>query len=170
MKPSDPEVEIPDNGVHHGEQNSAALAPESFDDEWVSVPRHDVMVTAGDAVLLPVNEIADFIRFKKDFLRRELGMDPKNAVVVQAKGDSMQPKIQDGDLLLVDVNQLAVHEDGIHVINVDGRIAVKRLQFMLGGSIKIVSDNPAYEPQVLKPDAGDGFWIVGRVVWSGSRI
>src|SRR3989338_309046 len=131
MRPGGDSGSTPDNGVYRGKQPTE-LATSG---EYLLIPRHDVMVAAGDAVLLPVEEIVDFILFRKDFLRRELGVDPKNAVGVQAKGDSMKPVIADGELLLVDVNQLAVHEDGIHVINLEGRVMVKRLQFMLGGTI-----------------------------------
>ncbi len=138
--------------------------------EYAPIPRVDVMAAAGDAVLLPTEEIVDFLLFKKSWLRRELGIDPQRAVVVQAKGDSMKPSIRDGDLLLVEVLQERANDDGIYVINVGGRVMVKRLQFLLDGSIKVVSDNAAYEPQVVKGDKGDGFWVVGRVVWSGSRL
>lgn len=138
--------------------------------EYAPIPRVDVMAAAGDAVLLPTEEIVDFLLFKKSWLRRELGIDPQRAVVVQAKGDSMKPSIRDGDLLLVEVLQEPANDDGIYVINVGGRVMVKRLQFLLDRSIKIVSDNPAYEPQVIKDDKAEGFWVVGRVVWSGSRL
>ena len=155
--------EIPDKSLTHGSA-SADLA------EYTSIPRRDVMAAAGDAVLLPHEEIVDYLLFKTSWLRRDLGIDPKRAVVVQAKGDSMRPSIRDGDLLLVEVLQETASDDGIYVINVGGRVMVKRLQFLIDRSIKVVSDNPAYEPQVVKDDGAEGFWIVGRVVWSGSRL
>lgn len=152
------------------------LAPEAIKEavllagEYTMVPRHDVKAAAGDAVLLPADEVVDFLLFKTAWLRRELGIDPKGAVVIQAKGDSMVPSINDGDLLLVDVNQQLGGDDGVYVINMAGRVMVKRLQFLVDGAVEVVSDNPRYKPQVVKPTGDEQFWIVGRVVWSGGRL
>lgn len=134
------------------------------------IPRQDVKAAAGDAVLLPAKEIVDYALFETEFLRRELGVDPKNLVLIQAKGDSMEPTIRDGDLLLVDWSQAYEADNAIYVLNVDGRIMVKRLQFQLDGTIEVLSDNPKYTPQTVTPQTNDLFRLVGRVVWSGGRI
>lgn len=138
--------------------------------DYTLIPRRDVKAAAGNAVILPAEEIVDFIVFRTDFIRYELGLDPKNLVVIQAKGDSMIPTIRDGDLLLVDLSQAHDADNAIYVLNVDGRVMVKRLQFLLGGVIEVQSDNPKYKPETVRPEDRDLFRLVGRVVWAGSRL
>lgn len=134
------------------------------------IPRRDIRASAGDDSLLPAEEIVDYVLFKTDFIRRELHLDPNNLTVIQAKGDSMTPTIWNGDLLLVDLSQARDTDNAIYVLNVEGRILVKRLQFLMDGSIEVISDNPKYKTEVVKATGIEPFRIVGRVVWSGSRL
>lgn len=173
--------EIPDNDVSgriHGLPHAVAsdvshgihsVAPISADDYWL-IPRVDVRAAAGDAVLIPGDEIVDWVLFRTDYLRHELGLDPRHLTVIQAKGDSMEPTIQSGDLLLVDLSQAHDADNAIYVLNVDGRLLVKRLAFRLDGTIRVLSDNPKYEAEVVKREDAEAFRLVGRVVWSGGRV
>lgn len=165
--------EIQDNGVHHGEQSNITLLPDvssSIPPGYTLIPHIDVKAAAGDFVLLPGEEIVDFILFLTDYLRRDLRVNPDNVVVIQAKGDSMDPTIRDTDLLLVDLGQAFDADDAVYVLNYEGRIMVKRLQFRFDGALKIMSDNPKYEAQLVQKTDGDRIRLVGRVVWSGGRL
>lgn len=157
---------IPDN-LRTGSAHSTDLSTPS---EYTLIPRKDVLAAAGDAVLVPAEEVIDYILFRTDYLRRELGLDPKNLTVIQAKGDSMEPTIQNGDLLLVDVSQAHEGDNAIYVLNIDGRLLVKRLHFRLDGTIRVTSENPKYEAEVVKAGDDKVFRLVGRVVWVGGRM
>lgn len=137
---------------------------------YTAIPRRDVKAAAGDRVLIPGEEIIDVLLFKTEFLRRELGLDPRALVVIQARGDSMQPTIDDGDLLLVDCSQALDADNAIYVLNVNDRILVKRLHFRIDGTIEVLSDNPKYKSETVNPRNNDVFRVVGRVVWSGGRL
>lgn len=41
--------------------------------------------------------------------------------------------------------------DGIYAVLIDDNILIKRLQFELDGTIKIISDNIKYEPKIYNP-------------------
>jgi hypothetical protein len=137
---------------------------------YTAIPRRDVKAAAGDKILIPGEEIVDVLLFKTEFLRRELGLDPRALVVIQARGDSMQPTIDDGDLLLVDCSQALDADNAIYVLNVNDRILVKRLHFRIDGTIEVLSDNPKYKSETVNPRNNDVFRVVGRVVWSGGRL
>lgn len=139
-------------------------------DGYCLIPRQDVMASAGGAILLSAEDIVDYVLFKEDFLRRELGVDPKNVRVIQAKGDSMEPTIRSGDLLLLDLSQALDTDNAVYVLNVNGRVMVKRLQFKFDGTVKVLSDNPKYEPETVQPSSVELFRLVGRVVWSGGQM
>jgi phage repressor protein C with HTH and peptisase S24 domain len=47
---------------------------------------------------------------------------------------------------------------------------VKRVQRKHDGSLVLISDNAAYQPDAVDKDAADDVKVVGRVVWSGGPV
>jgi transcriptional regulator with XRE-family HTH domain len=104
------------------------------------------------------------------WLRQELNVNPTEVSMIYVRGDSMQPTIMDGDMLLVS-SQVEQIRDGIYVSRYDGLLQVKRLQRQPKGVIRVTSDNSAYDPfSVSLQDEGADFAIVGRVVWVGRKL
>ncbi len=65
----------------------------------------------------------------------------------------MEPTIRDGDLIMVvqDVDWRIVERGGIFVLSLDqDRLLLKRLQVMNNGDLRIISDNKAYETEVIE--------------------
>ena len=56
------------------------------------------------------------------------------------------------------------------MINLDGRLLVKRLQPAMNGSVKVVSDNERYSSEVIDGDQLGQLHVVGQVVWQGRRV
>jgi hypothetical protein len=81
---------------------------------------------------------------------------------VRADGDSMEPTIQGGDLVVVDKDQRAAVEDELFVVRSGEGLVVRRLRH-IGDHWSLVSDNPAHLSRPMA--AGDV--IVGRVAWCG---
>jgi len=124
-------------------------------------------VPAGQA---PADRQVEELALPRRWLERELGLHPARLVLVTARGDSMEPTISDGDLLLVDTGQTRPGPDGIYVIRRDTGVAIKRLELRPDGSITIRSDNAAYSEYTLPRDQAAALSIVGRVVWAGGKI
>jgi hypothetical protein len=132
---------------------------------WVDIPRLALGASAGPGAL-PVEEAADDrLRFSQRWLRT-LGLDPGHLSVIEVAGDSMEPTLRDGDEILVDRSPRA-WRDGIHVVRIDDVLLVKRLAPGAAGTIRVISDNPAY---ASVDRARDEVVIIGRVVWKGGRI
>jgi phage repressor protein C with HTH and peptisase S24 domain len=53
------------------------------------------------------------------------------------------------------------------VVRIDDVLLVKRLEQGAAGTIRVISDNPAY---ANTDRARDDVVVVGRVVWKGGRI
>jgi phage repressor protein C with HTH and peptisase S24 domain len=53
----------------------------------------------------------------------------------------MEPTIRSGDLLLVDRSKSQVKGEGIYLINLDDGLMVKRVEWILDGSVVICGDN-----------------------------
>lgn len=136
--------------------------PES---EYISVPRYDVHVSAGNGTSLIWDEIEKDQpnAFRASFFK-QLGIKPENAKSIYAKGDSMEQRIFDGDSLTIDVSQTSVINDRIYVIRIEDEVFVKKLIKRPGGGLEIASLNPAYKTMILSPDEVSHVEIVGRVV------
>lgn len=130
----------------------------------VHLPLFDIGASAG--LGLPVGPEVQLgaVAFDSLFLRRQ-GARPDQCSIIAASGDSMQPAIPDGSLLVVDHSQKEVRNGHIMVINVGEDLLVKRVRRRTDGLIDLISDNPAYAPETLGPDALAQLRVVGRVVY-----
>lgn len=133
--------------------------------EWADIPRLPLGASAGSGTL-PAEEIpSGRLRFNHRWLKGQ-GLEPAMLSVIEVEGDSMEPTLRDGDEILVDRTPRPLRA-GIHVIRLDDVLLVKRLEPGPGGSVRIISDNPAYprlERQLHEVE------LVGRVVWKGGRL
>lgn len=79
---------------------------------------------------------------------------------MQVKGDSMEPTIHDGDIVVCD-NLGYDNEEGIYVVYLNGTGLIKRIQ--IGArQIYIISDNPKYRT-IEEPSDSDNAQIAGKV-------
>ncbi|MEX0732883.1 MAG: helix-turn-helix transcriptional regulator [Aquisalimonadaceae bacterium] len=138
-------------------------------EEYALIPRYDVQVSTGHGALVDAEEELNRMAFRRDWLRRE-GLEPNHLVLVGSKGDSMEPTLGEGDLLLVDTSHSSVKDDSIYVLRVDHDVIAKRLQRDWTGGIWVRSDNPQYKDQHIDSDDADQLQVVGRVVWIGRRV
>jgi phage repressor protein C with HTH and peptisase S24 domain len=87
----------------------------------------------------------------------------------KASGDSMENTIEDGNILLVDTSRTDYHNGGIYVLTINNDWFVKRLRLKINGDLEIISDNPKYDPEILKPNTDIEINVVGRVIKNLSR-
>lgn len=133
-------------------------APEGF----VLVPRYDVRVSAGPGAIVGDENVLDWLAFREDFIRRELGTDPANVFSFDAVGDSMEPTIKHGDTLTFVRITGPLPSDGIFALGIGDALVVKRVQPVLGG-LMLLSDNPAYKAQTLSIDEAKEVRALGRL-------
>lgn len=137
---------------------------------FVMVPRYNVEASAGPGALADEENILDHMAFQEGWVRRTLRADPHKLALISAVGDSMEPTIRAGDLLLIDTGVNEVIDDAIYIIAMDGHLVVKRLQRFFGGAVAVKSDNPTYVEQTLTSDEAGYATIAGRVRWIGRLI
>lgn len=148
-----------------------AVNPEAFlSDEYVMVPRYEISASAGGGAVVHSEQIVDYLAFRGDWLRNVLGVPGEALALIDVRGDSMEPTLSDGDLILIDLRTFRIDADSVYVLQVDGSLVVKRIQKNYDGTVEIVSDNPRYKPHVLGPESAERLGIVGRVVWSGRKM
>ncbi len=91
-------------------------------------------------------------------------MTDKDVFALKVKGDSMSPRIMDGDIVLV--RQQDAAEDGDLVIaEIDGEATCKVLK-RSHGSVMLVPFNAAFAPFVFSGQQAEDLRILGKVVES----
>jgi len=113
---------------------------------------------------------AEFIAFRQDWIRTVLDLDPEQILLISATGDSMEPGIRDGDLLLVDTRQAAFSEFGVYVFEARGERLVKRVQRKFDGTLYVISDNTIYQPEVISSELAVEIRVIGKVIWRGGGV
>lgn len=85
---------------------------------------------------------------------------------MHARGESMAPTFSDGDVLLVDAGAKdpATHE-GVYVLEVHGKVYIKRVRMRMNGRLEVSSDNPTIKT-VDELNGDHEVRVLGRVVWA----
>lgn len=137
----------------------------------LNLPFYEISASAGNGTLVENEELVQNISFRAEWLRKDLGVNPNDVFIMLTKGDSMDPTIKEDALIMVDKNTQK-HINGIYVLRFNGELLVKRLQFTMSNTIKVISDNKAYDTEEINPEqlTGTDLEIIGRVVWSGQRM
>ena len=112
-------------------------------------------------------QIVDHLAFKTEWLKMVMGLVPNKLALITARGDSMEPAIGDGDLMLLDMRELRTLDPSIYVVRMDQSLVAKRLQRLTDGRIRINSDNPLYGSETVRHEE---IQILGRVVWIGRKV
>lgn len=153
------------------QQLSSAHPPISaMDENFVLVPRYDIRASAGAGSVIHSERVVDYLAFKRDWVRRALGVPPEVLALLEAWGDSMEPTIFHGDLVLLNTAVSAVKDDAIYALNVEGDLVIKRIQRHLDGSLTVKSDNPKYEPERISAGRALDLRIVGQHIWRAGII
>lgn len=89
--------------------------------------------------------------------------------MLPVSGDSQEPELSDGDMVVVDAGSTKLRE-GMHVVRLDDDLLIKRIQIE-GRTIRLVSNNKAYGDTVIDLQADrERFDIVGKAVWAGKLL
>ena len=90
--------------------------------------------------------------------------DPSNYFYLVVRGDSMEPRIQDGDLALVHKQDTLENGDlGVLIYGDEGEGTLKRY-IQRGNCVVLQPFNPAYHEMVIKGEELNHLHIAGRVV------
>jgi repressor LexA len=124
-----------------------------------TLPRLDIAASAGPGAFVD-GEVTLGAAAIDPALATRLGLREGMAAIVRVRGDSMEPGLVDGDLIVVDQARRMPDAQGrVFVVRIDDVVMVKRVA-RRRGTLAIVSDNPA------APPVADGrVEVIGRVVW-----
>lgn len=120
------------------------------------IPVMEQAFSAGHGQFVPDNEqVKEYISVPNDL--RKFGTD---FAASRVKGDSMEPTLYNGDIIICDLGGYD-GTDGIYTIIYKGNGFVKRLQRTSDG-VKIISDNRHYDSMFENSESED-FRVIGKV-------
>lgn len=137
-----------------------------FQEDFVLIPMYDIEVSAGNGLFSQgVTEPIKHVAYRKDWIKSK-GLDPYHLAVVCNNGDSMETTIPNGSCMLINLLKNQAFDGNIYIIRLDDRIFVKRTQWIPTGGLRIISDNPIYEPFDLDKAylASGQFEVCGEVI------
>lgn len=108
--------------------------------------------------------------FRRAWIRDSLKAAPSLLRVMTVQGDSMTPTLNDGDVILVDMNQRNPIPPGVFVLHDGMGLVAKRLEHVPMSDpprVRIISDNGRYTPYECTADEVN---IIGRVRWYGREM
>ena len=153
------------NGKEEGEKPTK--------DEYVLIPRFDVAGSCGNGLVVDHVDLHGDggLVFNQKWLQQQ-GLIASKLSVIHAKGDSMYPTIEDGQILLLDTADTAKRTSKIYLICIDGEYYIKRLINMITHWC-IRSDNPdknQYPDINIDHKIIDRIQIEGRIVWKSGTL
>ncbi len=132
---------------------------------FVPIPRLDVAASAGHGSLVQSEEGTGSYAFNRKWLTRR-GLSPKDLAVISVAGDSMEPDLHDGDLILINRAEQVPRDGRIYAVRYSDQFFVKGVQLFPGKRISLNSRNSNYAPIIIDQDGSDDVEIIGRVVAS----
>ncbi|MCY3820473.1 MAG: S24 family peptidase [Gammaproteobacteria bacterium] len=119
----------------------------------------------GGAVNLDDTSVKGHLAFQRAWLDRH-ALDATQCVVIEVRGESMEPTLPDGCSILVDRAQRRWRRGRIFVVLTDDGLIVKRADEDETGERLLASDHTAWA-SVVFPDDAD---ILGEVAWTARTL
>jgi phage repressor protein C with HTH and peptisase S24 domain len=87
----------------------------------------------------------------------------KDIQAINVIGDSMEPTLNDGDIVFVDRSSVNPNRAGVYIVSTPFGLFIKRLQLQANGTVALVSDNDNYSDELV--DSQD-VEVLGKVIGS----
>lgn len=162
--------------LYIGPPRDTAPTPSADPESFAHIPLHEALLAAGGGAMNGSEAVIDHLAFRRDWLSR-IGAAPASARLARIHGDSMEPSIFEGDMILIDTRRTDPpirkrdardqRRGGIYALIDDGVARVKRVERPAEDMMILVSDNPDYAPEIRQGDEAARIEIIGKVLWWG---
>lgn len=141
------------------------------DQAFVAIASVEVRASMGGG-----NVVEDEVRhgepyhFRRAWVRDALGTAPEHLRILRVEGDSMEPTLRDGDVVLVDLTRKAPTPPGVFVLFDGIGLVAKRLEHVPNSdppTLRILSDNTRYG---VYERTAEEVNLIGRVRWLGRGL
>lgn len=149
----------------HNKKNSVTKTSLSISKNDVIIPQFDAVGAMGSGLVLRDQPgVIESWKVSPEWIAKNVKSHSgvKNLVIVTGFGDSMRPRFNSGDPIIVDVGVTSVDFDATYFFRVGEEGFIKILQRIPGDGIRAISENKTYEAWTIKPDMD--FEVFGLVL------
>ena len=130
------------------------------------IPLVEARLSAGTGSLETSPDSDRKYAFRSDFLHRK--GNPSQMVLMRVSGNSMEPEIKDGDVVLLDQGKKHILPGRMYAVGIEDAIYIKQIDTM-PGKLVLKSMNPAFPPVEvdMRGDLAEQARILGQILWVG---
>lgn len=150
-------------------ESGQRAAQAAFDDKermsaFAFIPKFNLRASAGGgAAILDEQAIGELGYRRQWFAAR--GLNPATCAVISIEGESMQPLLHSGDIVLIDHSDTDLKSGKLYVLRIGTDLVVKYITRLPDGDFEASSENPAFRPfkvPVNSIESGE-VEVIGRV-------
>lgn len=162
---TDPQYLLTGNSTEPLQKNIKDDNQENKSTELKKIPFYKTFASAGfGSINKEIYTPDDWIGFSPNWLSN-MGIYSSKLALIKTAGDSMQPTINNNDIILINMQEIMPKDGNIYVIRQGDQLWVKRVQGILGG-IRLISDNKeVYQPIDITFYKNLDFEVIGQVVY-----
>ncbi|MFC0180719.1 LexA family transcriptional regulator [Thorsellia kenyensis] len=110
------------------------------------------------------------IPFSLKFIQNEFKCEPDQLFSYQVTSDSMSPRINTHDIIIVNTHQSAFVE-GVYLLLMNDTLVLRHVQQMIGNKFKFSCINTSYSTEIVDGENLNRlFFVLGKVIWVGNKI
>lgn len=129
----------------------------------IYIKKVNARLSAGNGSLETSGDVHGWFAFREEWVIAR--GRPSSMVLMDVYGDSMEPDIHGGDMVLIDESKKELIAGAIYAIAIDHEILIKCID-KLPGKLVLRSKNPSYDPiEIDLSLEGQYIHIIGRVLW-----
>lgn len=98
------------------------------------------------------------------------GFNQDRLVLVSCNDDSMMPRVNNDDIVLIDRDYKNILSGKIYAINYAGEPIIRRLSKKFDGSLIIQAENGDYPSEEVTAEQAQALDIIGRAVWHAGPL
>lgn len=168
--------DIPDGAFSGHPEGVSRIVPgskprvvECMDCHLAMIPMVEARLSAGSGSFENGGAEERRYAFRTDFLSRKGQIS--QMVLMRVDGDSMEPEIHHGDVILIDQSQTTPRAGAMFAVGVEDLVYIKMVDSK-PGKIILKSLNPAYEALEIdsRGDLVEGIRIIGKAIWLGREM
>lgn len=155
----------PDRLPHHDVEGARRVVVADQDDpEFVQIPMVKLRLSAGVTGFQtePDRREGGTLGMRRSWVERS-GFDPARLIAIQVKGESMEPSLHEGDIVVINTADMHPLDGAVFAVNYEGEAVVKRFS-RDAGDWWLTSDNVDQRKHHRKVCRGEACIIIGRVV------
>ncbi|MZH03287.1 MAG: LexA family transcriptional regulator [Nitrospinae bacterium] len=153
-------VQVPELKIY--QPNNIAGAPSITEEDYVSIPLTNSSIAAGQPIIQE-NNIEDYV-----LLHIRAAGKKKNMVASRVEGDSMEPMLHSGDIVVIDRDDKRIIKNGIFAIFYDDGLTAKYVESQENLLI-LRPINPNSQLQIINLNEHNDP-IVGRVIGAWKEL